>query len=146
MKVFLASDHAGVELKSALVQFLTERKYDVEDLGPATYVEGDDYPDFMKLLADAIAATPGSRGIGLGKSGEGEAMALNRRKGVRATAYYGGPIDIIRLSRLHNDANALSLGAGFLSAEEAKSAVLLWLTTAFSGEDRHMRRIQKLDD
>lgn len=146
MKVFLASDHAGVELKSALVAYLSERKYDVEDLGPATYVDGDDYPDFMRLLADAIAKTPGSRGIGLGKSGEGEAMALNRRKGVRATAYYGGPIDIIRLSRLHNDANALSLGAGFLSAEEAKSAVLLWLTTAFSGEERHARRIKKLDD
>lgn len=146
MKVFLASDHAGVELKAALVQFLSERKYDVEDLGPATYVEGDDYPDFMRLLADAITEHPNSMGIGLGKSGEGEAMALNRRKGVRATAYYGGPIELIRLSRLHNDANALSIGAGFISPEEAKAAVLLWLTTAFSGEERHARRNKKLDD
>lgn len=146
MKVFLASDHAGVELKAALGRYLAERKYDVEDIGPATYVADDDYPDFMDLLAQSVLSNAGSVGVALGKSGEGEAMALNRYKGIRATAYYGGSPEIIRLSRLHNDANVLSLGAGFLTAEDARAAVLLWLTTAFSGEARHLRRIQKLDD
>jgi ribose 5-phosphate isomerase B len=105
----------------------------------------DDYPNFILPCAKKVAATPESRGVVLGGSGQGEAMAANRIKGVRAAVYYGGPMDIIKLSRLHNDANVLSLGARFVSVEEAQSALELWLKTPFSEEERHARRIQELD-
>lgn len=146
MKVFLASDHAGFELKEALTSFLRERSYEVEDLGPATLDPDDDYPDYLMMLGRHVAEEKGAMGVGIGKSGQGEAMAANRVKGVRAAVFYGGPGEIIKLSRQHNDANVLSLGAGFLSQEEAKDAVMLWLTTPFSNDERHARRIAKLDD
>ena len=145
MKLYLASDHAGFELKEALLPYLRERGFDVEDLGPSTYEKGDDYPDTLASLARAIAEHKDSKGIAIGHSGEGEAMTLNRMKGVRAAVYYGTASEILTLSREHNDANVLSLGAHFLSQEDAKSAIILWLTTNFSGEERHIRRIAKLD-
>jgi ribose 5-phosphate isomerase B len=145
MKVLLASDHAGFELKEALVLFLRERGYEVEDLGPATLEPNDDYPDYLMLLGRRVAAEKGAMGIGIGGSGQGEAIAVNRVKGARAAVYYGGPKEIITLSREHNDANVLSLGARFMSIGEAKEAVVLWLTTPFSNDERHIRRIGKLD-
>ena len=145
-KIYLASDHAGFELKEALVAFLTERNFQVEDLGPHTYEKADDYPDTIAPLARAVAGEKGALGIALGMSGQGEAMVANRYKGVRAAVYYGGPQEILTLSRQHNDANVLSLGAKFLSQEAAKDAVILWVMTDFSGEERHARRIAKLDD
>lgn len=145
MKIFLASDHAGFELKEALTPFLRERGYEVEDLGPSTLEPNDDYPDYLVLLGHRVAAEKGSMGIGIGGSGQGEAIAVNRVKGARAAVYYGGPKEIITLSREHNDANVLSLGARFISIDEAKEAVVLWLTTNFSGDERHVRRIAKLD-
>ncbi|MDO8548186.1 MAG: RpiB/LacA/LacB family sugar-phosphate isomerase [bacterium] len=143
-KVFLASDHAGFELKEALMPFLTERGYDVEDLGPFTLDPSDDYPDTIMPLALTIASDPSARGIAIGGSGQGEAVVCNRLHGVRAAVFYGGNKDIIKLSREHNNANILSLGARFVSQGEAKQAVELWLQTDFSGEERHARRIQKL--
>lgn len=144
-KVYLASDHAGYELKSALQAYLNERGYQTEDLGPFDYEPLDDYPDTIGPLARAIAEDASAFGIAIGGSGQGEAMVCNRTSGVRAAVYYGGNKDIITLSRQHNNANVLSLGAKFLSQEEAKEAVLLWLETAFAGEERHARRIGKLN-
>lgn len=144
-KVYLASDHAGYELKEALVPFLRERGFEVEDLGPHTFDPSDDYPDFLFLLAGKVAQNKSAFGIGIGGTGQGEAMTANRVKGARAAVYYGGLEDIIKLSREHNDANILSLGARFLSTDEAKEAVLTWLATPFSGEERHVRRLKKID-
>ncbi|MCX6819742.1 MAG: RpiB/LacA/LacB family sugar-phosphate isomerase [Candidatus Adlerbacteria bacterium] len=163
MQIFLASDHAGYELKQVLVSFLRERGDEVEDMGPYTLASDDDYPDFMFPLATKVAQTPGSLGIAVGGSGQGEAMAANRIKGIRAAVYYGLPkqnpaaepkidaedfaqaLGIVKLSREHNDANILSLGARFISESDAKEAVDLWLKTPFSGDERHVRRIAKLD-
>ena len=144
-KVFLASDHAGFELKEALIPFLSERGFEVEDLGPKTFESEDDYPDFIIPLARKVVEVGGSFGIIIGMSGEGEVMAANRVKGARAALYTGGPRDILTLSRMHNDANILSLGSRFLTPGEAKEAALAWLMTDFSGEERHVRRIAKLD-
>ena len=145
-KVFLASDHAGYELKEALGVFLRERGFEVEDLGPSSLDPNDDYPDYLRLLGVHVADEKGAMGVGIGGSGQGEAMAANRVKGARAAVYYGGPDEIITLSRQHNDANILSLGARFLTQEQAKNAVALWLATSFSNDERHVRRIKKLDD
>ncbi len=146
MKVYIASDHAGFELKETLVQFLREEGQEIEDLGPETYEPGDDYPDFIMPLAEAVVADPGSFGIAIGGSGEGEAMAANRVLGARAAEYYGGALDVLKATREHNNANILSLGARFLSAAEAQEAVVLFLSTPFSGDERHVRRIEKLDE
>ena len=143
-KIYLASDHAGFEMKEALAPFLTERGFDVEDLGPATLNPQDDYPDYLMQLGREVADHRGSFGIGIGFSGQGEAIAANRSPGARAAVYYGGSEDILKLSREHNDANILSLGARFVSIEEAKNAIALWLGTPFAGEERHVRRIKKL--
>jgi ribose 5-phosphate isomerase B len=147
-KVFIASDHAGFELKEVLTAFLSERGFSVEDVGPPTFEKDDDYPSTMAPLARAVAdeENAGAAGIAIGLSGQGEAMALNRTKGVRAAVYYGGPAEVLTLSRQHNDANVLSLSAKFLTHEQAKDAAILWLTTNFSGDERHARRIKKLDD
>jgi len=162
MIIFLGSDHAGFALKEKFKKYLTELGYQTKDLGNFVYDEKDDYPDFILPVARAVAADPErSRGIILGGSGQGEAMVANRIKGARAAVYYGSPEfpevkprgkrgltsgkDIIRLSREHNDANILSLAARFITEEEAKKAVKLWLETPFSKEERHIRRIKKID-
>jgi ribose 5-phosphate isomerase B len=144
-KVFLASDHAGYELKVAIQNFLSQRGFETEDLGPDTYVADDDYPDYLFRLGRKVSETKGTFGLGFGGSGQGEAMAANRIKGARAAEYYGGNDEIIKLSRQHNDANILCIGARFVSREEAEEVVINWLTTDFSGEERHARRIAKLD-
>ncbi|MEK7227381.1 MAG: RpiB/LacA/LacB family sugar-phosphate isomerase [Patescibacteria group bacterium] len=147
MKIYVASDHAGFELKGKLIVYLQGLGYEVLDKGAFKYNESDDYPDFIKPVASAVASDPErSRGIILGKSGEGEAICANRVKGVRATVFYGSPLDIIRLSREHNDANILSLAAGFVEEGMARLAVKSWLETPFSGDERHIRRIKKLDE
>jgi len=145
MKILLTADHAGFELKNELVQYLTELNYEVEDTGPFTYHSEDDYPDFILPVANEISNNPQNRAIIIGGSGQGEAMVANRFKFARATVYYSANLNIIKLSREHNDANILALGARFLSLAEAKEAVKLWLETPFSNIDRHSRRIQKID-
>ncbi|MDP2668918.1 MAG: RpiB/LacA/LacB family sugar-phosphate isomerase [bacterium] len=145
MKIYLGSDHAGYELKETIKAFLAGKKYDVEDMGALKYEAEDDYPDFIKPVAKAVAKNPDKdRGIIFGGSGQGEAMAANRFKGVRATVFYGGPMKIIDLSREHNNANILSFGARFITEEEAKTVVEFWLRTGFAG-GRHKRRIKKID-
>jgi ribose 5-phosphate isomerase B len=145
MKLFLASDHAGYELKQKLIDFLMEKGHEVEDCGPSRLNPADDYPDYIVPCARKVADTNDSMGIVVGLSGQGEAMAANRVRGARAAVYYGGPTDIIKLARQHNNANMLSLGARFVSYEEAKAVVELWLLTHFEHDERHMRRIQKMD-
>jgi ribose 5-phosphate isomerase B len=144
MKIYIGADHAGFELKEILKKFLAEKGYEVEDKGAFEFDKEDDYPDFIRPVAEAVASDPGSRGLILGGSGQGEAMVANRVKGIRALVYYGGSIKIVKLSRQHNDANILSLGARFISEEKAKKAVELWLSTEFQG-GRHQRRIEKID-
>lgn len=144
MKIFIGSDHAGFELKGKLVVFLKELGHEVEDKGAFEYNESDDYPDFVIPVAQAIANDPErSRGIVIGKSGQGEAMVANRTKGVRAAVWYGGNREPLRLSREHNDASILSLGAGLMETTEALEATKLWLETPFSGDERHIRRLSK---
>lgn len=145
MKIYIGTDHAGFELRDDLVSFLKVHGHEVEDMGAHMFDALDDYPDFIRPVAEAVAKDQSARGIILGGSGQGEAMCANRIKGVRAAVYYGGNLDIVKLSREHNDANILSLGARFVDLDEAKEAVLLWLETSFSGEEKHARRIAKLD-
>ncbi|MFT7507099.1 MAG: ribose 5-phosphate isomerase B [Acidimicrobiales bacterium] len=144
--VYFATDHAGFELKNVLLAFVRdELHYDVVDCGPMAFDTQDDYPDFISIAAKSVSKTPTSRAIILGGSGQGEAMVANRFPHVRATAYYGGSDEILTLSREHNDANILSLGARFLTETEAKEAVTQWLEGTFSGDNRHVRRIKKIE-
>ena len=145
MKIHLATDHAGLELKDKIKQHLNESGHDVIDHGAYEYDALDDYPDFIFPCAKAVAEDSRSRGIILGGSGQGEAMAANRIKGVRAAVFYNGPKEIIELSRQHNNANILSLGARFMSEEEIYRIIEIWFDTDFE-EGRHQRRIDKLDN
>lgn len=144
MHIFLGTDHAGYAHKEAVKSALTTAGRAVIDCGAMHYDGADDYPDFIAPAVNRLAeADRSARAIIFGGSGQGEAMLANRYPFARAVVYYGGPIEIVTLSREHNDANVLSLGARFISVEEAVAAVHLWLETDFSGEPRHVRRLQK---
>ena len=145
MKIHLATDHAGLELKEKVKLYLSDLDYEVIDHGAYEYDALDDYPDFIFPCANAVSNDPESKGIILGGSGQGEAMAANRVKGVRAAVFYNGPDKIIKLSRQHNNANILSLGARFMSEEKMYKIIEIWLSTDFES-GRHQRRIEKLDD
>ena len=145
MKIHLATDHAGLELKEKVKLYLSHLNYEVIDHGAYEYDALDDYPDFIFPCANAVSNDPESKGIILGGSGQGEAMAANRVKGVRAAVFYNGPDEIIKLSRQHNNANILSLGARFMSEEEMYKIIEVWLSTDFES-GRHQRRIEKLDE
>ena len=143
--IYIGSDHAGYELKEKIKIFLTEHGYKTLDKGAHKFDNEDDYPDFIIPVAEAVSKNPDSFGIVLGGSGEGEAMSANRIEGVRAAEYYGGDPEIVKVSRLHNNANILSLGARYISEDDAKEAILLFLETKFKEEERHVRRIKKLE-
>lgn len=145
MKIYFASDHAGFQMKNTLVEFIRELGFDAIDLGPEKFNPNDDYPLEIEKVGMEIFKNPEDRGVILGGSGQGEAIVANRFPNVRATVYYGGNEDILRLSREHNDANVLSLGARFLSEEEARHALKFWLETPFSGDKRHVRRLEEID-
>ena len=145
MKIHLATDHAGLELKEKVKLYLSDLDYEVIDHGAYKYDALDDYPDFIFPCAIAVSNDPESKGIILGGSGQGEAMAANRIKGVRAAVFYNGPDEIIKLSRQHNNANILSLGARFMSTDEMYKVIEVWLSTKFES-GRHQRRIEKLDE
>lgn len=144
MKIYIGADHAGFKLKEELKQFLANLGYDIEDMGANQYDENDDYPDFIIPVANAVAKNSGSRGIVIGGSGQGEAMAANRIRGVRAALVYDKYS--AKMSREHNDVNIISLGARTLSLRKAKKLVKLWLETPFSNGERHIRRIKKIED
>ncbi len=147
MKIFLAADHAGFQLKEEVKKWLKSLGYDVSDEGAFTLDPQDDYPDFISIAAARVAANPEEdKAIVFGGSGQGEAIVSNRHRGVRAVVYYGGNEEIILLSRTHNNANVLSLGARFVSEEQAKSAIKFWLETEFPADERHARRVSKIDN
>ena len=146
MKIYLAADHAGFAHKEALKKALYEKQYEVEDFGAHSLDVNDDYPVFIKKAASMLSRNPENRAVLFGGSGEGEAIAANRFPNVRAAVFYGGTGEIVKLSREHNNANALSIGARFIVEKEALEAIFLWLSTPFSGEERHSRRIEQIDE
>ena len=163
LKIFIASDHAGFTLKNALTKHVRMLGYEVEDIGPDTLNPEDDYPDFVTPCARRVSEenahnADAARGIIIGGSGQGEAMCANRVPGVRAAVFYGpmrvtsalaiegrseDGYDAVRLPRRHNNANMLSIGARFISGDEADEAVRIFLETPFSNSPRHARRIAK---
>ena len=143
MIIHLATDHAGYLHKEAVKKYLETQGIEVVDHGALSLDDQDDYPDFVALASVAVAQDQESMGIVFGGSGQGEAMVANRINGVRAAVYYGGPADIVTLSREHNAANILSIGARFVSIEDSIEVIRLWLETPFSNDERHIRRLNK---
>ena len=143
-RIVLATDHAGFKLKEAVKKSLLELGLEVKDFGALEYESTDDYPDFINPAAKFISDNDNTMGIIFGGSGQGEAMAANRFKGVRAAVFYDGPDEIINLSRLHNNANVLSFGSRFIDADRAIELIKKWLSVEFEG-GRHQKRIEKLD-
>lgn len=142
MRVYLGSDHAGFELKQQLVTWLDKHGHEPVDCGAARYDAADDYPPYVLRAALATVRDPGSVGMVLGGSGNGEAMAANKVSGVRAVLAWSE--EAARLGREHNDANVLSLGARMHDTPTAIALAEVFLTTAYSDEDRHNRRIAML--
>lgn len=162
MKIALATDHAGFAQLQEIHKWLASHGHECHNFGPQQLSPEDDYTDFIFPAAKAVAAGSFERGIILGGSGQGEAIAANRVNGVRCAVFYGpavarkvidaeghtthDPYSIVRLSRQHNDANILSIAARFVGLEDMKHVIKLWLETEFSGEERHQRRNRKLDE
>ena len=152
--LYIGADHRGYNLKEALKAYLKELNFNIEDMGAFELNPEDDYPDFIIPLARAVSQDPDKlRGIILGGSGQGEAMTANKFSNVRAAVYYGeGQLivnednySIIKLSREHNDANILSLGARFITEDEMMRVVREWLNTSFDPTSRHKRRLDKMN-
>ena len=145
MKIHIATDHAGFNLKVKIQNHLISKGHDVVDHGANIFDPDDDYPDYIFPCAKAVAKDKNCLGIILGGSGQGEAIAANRIKGVRAIVYYGFEETVPFLSREHNNANIISIGARFVSENEIFDVIDRWMKTPFS-EGRHLRRIKKLDN
>ena len=148
--IYLATDHAGFELKEAVKAHLEENPaYEVYDCGALTLEPGDDYPEYMARAAEKVqfdSMHEPSLAIIFGGSGVGEAIVANRYAHVRAVVYAGGPLDVIKVSREHNDTNVLSIGSRFVTENEAKQAVDLFLQTQFSHDERHADRIIQIEE
>lgn len=150
IKVYLAADHAGFEYKQKLKEYLdTFDNFIIDDCGAHTKVETDDYTDYVHVAAEALAYdvmnNEPSLAFVFGGSGQGEAMVMNRYRGVRCTTYYSPNLDIIELGREHNNANSISFGARFLNWSDVKRAVNIFLDTDFAG-GRHEARVYKIDN
>ena len=139
MRIHIGSDHAGLEFKNKIVAHLKSKGHDVTDHGPHSFDPLDDYPVFCIPAAEAVAKDPGSFGIVLGGSGNGEQMAANKVKGFRAALVWS--IETARLAREHNDANVISLGGRMHDEEFCLDLVDTFLSTPFSNDERHIRRI-----
>ena len=139
MRIHIGSDHAGLEFKAKIIEHLKQQGHDVTDHGPHQFDPLDDYPVFCIPAAEGVAHDPGSLGIVLGGSGNGEQMAANKVKGVRAALVWS--IEIAKLAREHNDANVISLGGRMHDEEFCLKLVDTFLSTPFSGDERHIRRI-----
>jgi ribose 5-phosphate isomerase B len=142
MRVYLGSDHAGYELKVHLASQLGSQGYEVVDVGPSTFDPDDDYPAFCLNTGARVVADPGSLGVVIGGSGNGEQIAANKIPGVRAALAWN--VETARLSREHNDANVVGIGARMHTLDEATAIVAAFLTTPFSQGERHMRRIGQI--
>ena len=142
MRVHIGTDHAAFELKQFLVAGLTSKGYEVIDHGALEYYSQDDYPTTIIPCAEGVAADPGSLGIVLGGSGNGENIAANKVKGVRCALAY--KVELAQLGRQHNDANVVAMGGRFHTLDEALEIALAFLETPFSGDPRHQRRIDML--
>ncbi|TSC88706.1 MAG: ribose 5-phosphate isomerase [Microgenomates group bacterium Gr01-1014_5] len=142
MKVYIGADHGGYALKESLKEHLSEFGTQVEDLGAHSLEPEDDYPDFVIPVAQRVASEQDAFGIVIGRSGNGEAIAANKIKRVRAAICMN--VEMAKKAREHNDANVLSLGADYISLDEAKEMVKVFLETDFSGEERHKRRLEKI--
>jgi ribose 5-phosphate isomerase B len=162
MKIYFGADHGGYELKAVLKDYVQTLGHEAIDCGNTVFDNDDNYPDYILPAAEAVSKDLASRGVVIGGSGQGEAMAANRVPGIRATVYYGSvkaigavdatgrhsddPYEIIRLGRLHNNSNVLAFGARFVTPEDAKAALKLWLETDFGGQDRYARRINQIEE
>ena len=142
MRVYLGSDHAGYELKMHLVNHLSKQGYDVVDVGPHVYDPEDDYPAYCLTTGAKVVADEGSLGIVIGGSGNGEQIAANKIAGVRSALAW--KVEIAQLARQHNDSNVLSIGGREHTLDEATAMAEAFLTTSFSGNERHARRIAQL--
>lgn len=142
MRIYIASDHAGYEMKKALYEYLREEGHEVEDIGNKEHDPNDDYPDFTFPLAEKVVQNESSVGIILGLTGNGEAIAANKVRGARAAVCLNE--EMARKARDHNHANILSLGSDFLDIVTAKKIVDAFLRTSFSKEERHIRRVKKI--
>ena len=144
MRVYLGSDHAGLELKTALIGWLGEAGHEAVDCGPVSYDPQDDYPVYVMRAAEGVIGDPGSLGIVIGGSGNGEQIAANKVPGIRAALAW--TTETAQLARQHNDANVLSLGARMYPLDDAVGFVKVFIETPFSGEARHARRLAMVAD
>jgi ribose 5-phosphate isomerase B len=144
MRIHIGSDHAGLEFKNELITHLVMNGHDVTDHGPYEYDALDDYPDFCIPCAEAVAKDSTSVGIVLGGSGNGEQISANKVKGIRAALVWS--LETAKLAREHNNANVISVGQRQHTAQEVKDFIDLFLATKFPGDDRHVRRIQKVSN
>jgi ribose 5-phosphate isomerase B len=162
MKIYIGSDHGGYELKNKIVDFLKEKNYDINDMGPHVYDSEDDYPDYIIPTCEKVVEHKDNLGIVLGGSGQGEAIAANKVKGIRAMTFYSpvlaidavdvtgrmskDPFENLKLAKEHNHSNVLSIGARFIDFETIKKAIIVWIETPYGNIERHMRRIKKIED
>jgi len=161
MKVYLATDHAGLEIKNKVIEYLKSLGFETEDCGPFEFNKADDYPDFISKAAEQVSKnSENAMGIVLGGSGQGEAMVANKFKNVRCALFYSeatplkaiditgsrssDPYEMLKLTRAHNNSNMLSLGIRFLTEAQILKAVRIFLESPFPGDERHVRRIDKI--
>ncbi|ACZ30136.1 ribose 5-phosphate isomerase [Xylanimonas cellulosilytica DSM 15894] len=142
MRLHIGTDHAGFELKNHLVEHLRSEGHDVVDHGAHVYDALDDYPAFCISAAEAVIAEPGSLGIVIGGSGNGEQLAANRVPGIRAILAWS--VETAKLGRQHNDANVISVGGRMHTVEESTAIIDAFLAEPFSGDERHQRRIDQM--